>query len=144
MLKNFRHYGHPNLKEVNGLLNLGVLAFGWFNLVLGAALFTGLASTNHFFIITETFSYQLWGAAFFLGGLGLLIGQALNYWTMMRQVTLFLLFTKFIWLSALFIRQFEDPAGNTFLLLFFTLATVLQMGGYIYFPIFNKVSTWKQ
>lgn len=144
LLRNIRHYGQPNLKEVNGLLNLAVLAFGYFNLFLGAALFTQSASTSDFFIITDFFSYQFWGIAFFLGGVSLIVGHILNYWTMMRQTLVYLLFSKFIWLAALMYRQYQQFDSNLFLLLFFALVTVLQVGVYIYFPIYNKVSTWKE
>lgn len=143
-IHSFRHYGHPDLKEVNGLLNLTVIAFGFFNLILGACLFVQSAVTKDFFIINDLFTYQVWGVVFFSGGLSLLIGRWLNYWTMMRQTLLFLLFTKFIWLSALLARQFTENNPNPFLLLFFALATVVQMGMYIYFPIYNKVNTWKE
>lgn len=144
MLNKYRHIHLPLLKKVNGLLNLGVIAFGWFNLVLGAALYSQSASTVDFFIINEVFTYQFWGIMFFVGGLSLLVGHLMNWWAVMRQTILFLLFTKFMWLAALLARQVDTPGSNIFLLLFFGLATVLQIGGYIYFPVYKRVETWKQ
>lgn len=132
---------YPRLKQVNGLLNLGVIGFGWFNLVLGACLFTQVASTRDFFIINDVFTYQLWGASFFLGGLALIIGHAGNWWTMMRWTILTLLFFKFVWLAALIQRQVTEGT-NIFLLLFFALATFLQMAGYLYFPVYKRIKTW--
>lgn len=144
MFKRLIHYGHPYLKEVNGLLNLVTLAFGLLNLVLGACLFVNSASTNDFFIITDLFSYQFWGVSFFLGGVSLLMSYALNNWAWMRYTILFLLFNKFVWLAALSARQLTEPGSNVFLLLFFALATIVQIGTYLYFPILDKVSTWKE
>lgn len=144
MLHKIRHYGHPYLKEVNGLLNLGVIAFGFFNLVLGACLFAQSAVAKDFFIINDVFTYQVWGTVFFIAGVALLLGRWLNYWTMMRQTLAFLIFTKFVWLTALVVRQIVELNPNPFLLLFFALALVLQMGMYIYFPIYDKVETWKE
>lgn len=144
MINNFRHYGHPTLKEVNGLLNMVVLAFGFFNLILGAALLVQPTSSGDFFIVSGAYGYQLWGASFFLSGLLLLLAHLMNYWTMMRYVLLFLIFNKFVWLTALLTRLVTNEGSDPFLTLFFALSTVIQMGAYIYFPIFNKVSTWKE
>lgn len=143
-MKHFRHYGHPFLKEVNGLLNIITLAFAFFNLLLGAALYFNSATTNDFFIVTSLFTYQFWGAAFFLGGASLLIGHILNYWSLMRNTLLVMLFVKFVWLAALVFRQIVDLDSNVFLLLFFALSAVVEIAIYVYFPIFNKVSTWKE
>ena len=132
------------MKHVNGLLNLGVSAFGWFNLALGSALFTLKATTNDFFLITSTFTYQFWGVTFAMLGLTLLIGQFFNRWALMRTTLVALLSLKFIWLSALVGRQVDNPDANIFLLLFFALVTVLQMGIYIYFPVYKKIETWKR
>lgn len=143
IIDKFHNAKYPRIKQVNGLLNLGVLSFGWFNLVLGASLFFQASSTNEFFIINEVFTYQFWGIVFFIGGISLLVGHLLNYWTWMRWTILGLLFTKFIWLTALISRQFTDPGSNTFLILFFGLITFLQIGGYLYFPVYRRLETWK-
>lgn len=143
MLKKYRHMHIPKLKEINGFLNLSVISFGWFFLALGASLYIQSASTTDFFVINDLFTYQFWGISFLVGGLSLLIGHLMNWWAQMRYTILFLLFTQFVWISALTVRQVQEPNSNIFLLLFFALALILQIGSYIYFPIFKKAETWK-
>lgn len=143
VIQKYKNIHFPRLTQVNGLLAAGVIAFSIFNLILGASLFTQVGRTTDFFIINDVFTHQVWGTTFFIGGVSLLLGYIMNWWTQMRYTILFLLFTKFMWMSALIVRQIQDPSTNILLLLFFTLATALQVAGYFYFPIYRKIETWK-
>ena len=135
---------YPRLKQVNALLDFGVITFGVFNLLLGGTLFFRQAVTNDFFLLSGLLSYQLWGTVFFLGGAALLMGRYLNHWGLMRQTLVFMLFTKLVWVSALTWRQINDGGSNVFLLLIFSLTAVLQFGMYLYFPVYKRIQTWKE
>lgn len=143
-LKRFHNNQFPRLKHVNALLNMQVSCFAWFNLVLGTALLSQTARTTDFFLLSAPFGYGFWGTYFLLGGVGLFVGQFFNRWTLMRQVLLALIFSKIIWFTALTYRQIDAPSNNIFLLLFFGLALVMQVGMYLYFPVYKKVKSWKR
>jgi hypothetical protein len=147
-LNEWRHAFHnhqfPRLKQVNPLLNLGVGTFGWFNLILGATLFQRATTAANFFLLTQPFGYPFWGTYFIVGGISLLIGQFMNWWSLTRITLLAMLFSKIVWFAALTYRQIIHPNSNIFLLLFFGLAIVLQAGMYIYFPVYKRVQTWKR
>lgn len=143
-LKDFHNHQFPRLKHVSPLLNMQVSTFGWFNLALGSALFAQYARTTNFFLLQYPLGYEFWGLYFLIGGIGLLIAQFYNWWTTMRMLLLALIFSKIIWFAALSYRQIIEPTNNVFLIMFFGLALLLQIGMYIYFPTYKKASSWKR
>lgn len=132
----------PKLSVISPLVAKIVLGFAVVNILLGWGLAAKVARLDTSLVISPSqFTFQLWGGAFILLGIAMLVTYALNQWKAMRATFVVGMAFKFAWAIALVVRYLSGGFDNPILLIIWLFFAYIQAVTYLHFmplPIIQK------